>query len=79
MCIFRLAAWVADKTTIHALSVGKDGWVVVPELIGRDSHTLSLMISTCLWFSKVSGCLGAKTSKLTPGFSNLGAKASGYL
>jgi len=29
-------------------------------------------------FLKVSGCLGAKASKFTPGFSNLGAKASGY-
>ena len=34
---------VADKTTTNALSVGKDGWMVVLEWIRRDSHTLSLM------------------------------------
>jgi len=32
----------------------------------------------CLRFSKVSGCLGAKTSRFTPKPTSLGAKASGY-
>jgi len=34
--------------------------------------------SIYLRFSKVSGCLGAKTSKFTLKSSNLSAKASGY-